>query len=177
RRRQAADGRGAAQGDDRHLAQPVPQKPGPAGHPAQVHRPDGGEDLRGHDDHGVLSAEQGQEAAGHARGAAGGDAGDGQGRTLGQRPPAHGGARPGLVHAPPARRPPDHRGLEPHEALGVAAGAAPGPGGPSGGFFPGAGPPRGGARAAPPPPPPPAGPPRAATPGARPGPVQRHRRH
>ena len=36
---------------------------------APSHGPDGGEDLRGHDDHGVLPAEQGQEAAGHARGA------------------------------------------------------------------------------------------------------------
>lgn len=32
------------------------------------HRPDGGQDLRGHDDHGVLPAEQGQETSGHARG-------------------------------------------------------------------------------------------------------------
>ena len=35
---------------------------------APSHGPDSGQDLRGHDDHGVLPAEQGQEAAGHARG-------------------------------------------------------------------------------------------------------------
>lgn len=33
---------------------------------APSHGPDSGEDLRGHDDHGVLPAEQSQEAAGHA---------------------------------------------------------------------------------------------------------------
>lgn len=38
---------------------------------AHSHRPDGGEDLRCDDDHGVLPAEQSQEAAGHA-GRAGG---------------------------------------------------------------------------------------------------------
>ena len=35
---------------------------------APSHGPDSGEDLCGHDDHGVLPAEQGQEASGHARG-------------------------------------------------------------------------------------------------------------
>src|SRR4029434_10248739 len=35
-RRQAPDGRRAAQGDDGHLAQPLPEAPGPPGHAAQV---------------------------------------------------------------------------------------------------------------------------------------------
>lgn len=62
--RQEGGGGGGGAGDSAAGAEgPPPMVSSPC---APSHRPDSGEDLCGHDDHGVLPAEQGQEAAGHA---------------------------------------------------------------------------------------------------------------